>query len=230
VIFLLQSVEENRSDQKQGQNLAFARTIARVAIFSATAVAAGYLLSAIPNVELVTAIIALTGLQLGWKAGAATGILATGIYHSLNAWGFPYPPVLIAQIIVQAANGLVFGILGSRFLGENRGRRNFKYLTNASNRNCDNKIPSVPTFPTFPKSNFYKIKSIILAGILITICYDLLTNLAFPLSTGIHSVKGLVPFLLAGIPFAAIHLTSNIFIFALLVPVVHDRLKLAGTR
>lgn len=84
---------------------------ARLGMMAATAVASGYLLIAVPNVELVTATVAMAGLMLGPGAGAITGILAMAIFGALNVFGLPYPPVWIAQMLGQAFTGVLFGLM-----------------------------------------------------------------------------------------------------------------------
>lgn len=81
---------------------------ARLGMMAATAVASGYLLIAVPNVELVTATVAMAGLMLGPGAGAITGILAMAIFGALNVFGLPYPPVWIAQMLGQAFTGVLW--------------------------------------------------------------------------------------------------------------------------
>ncbi|MCD6277174.1 hypothetical protein J7J69_02900, partial [candidate division WOR-3 bacterium] len=62
-----------------------------------------------------------------------------------------------------------------------------------------------------------------LAGLVLTIIYDLITNLGgfilFP--TG----KTLIAYLIAGVPFAAIHCLSNLVIFGLVVYPLTKKLK-----
>ena len=55
------------------------------------------------------------------------------------------------------------------------------------------------------------------SAIVCTTFYDILTNIAYPLSTGM-GVNGIIGFMIAGIPFAAWHLASNILIFVLVIP------------
>lgn len=92
-----------------------ARRAARLGMMTATAVASGYLLIAVPNVELVTASVAMSGLMLGPGAGAVTGVLAMVIFGALNVFGLPYPPVWIAQMLGQAFAGLLFGLMRTRY-------------------------------------------------------------------------------------------------------------------
>jgi uncharacterized membrane protein len=78
---------------------------------TAAAVAGGYLLIAVPNVELVSMTVAMAGLMFGPRAGATVGIFAMGIFGALNVFGIPYPPVWVAQMLGQAAIGLFFGLV-----------------------------------------------------------------------------------------------------------------------
>ena len=167
------------------------RSLARVAMFSAVAVACGYLLTAVPNVELITLVVALAGLQMGSVAGAAVGLFSITIYSGLNAWGLPFPPVWAAQMTSLALTGALFG----RIRGLLRPVRFRAVLVSLS------------------------------AGVIVTLFFDLLTNIAFPLSTGIPPGRGWIPFLVAAIPFAAVHLFSNAVFFALFLPVLNDRLS-----
>ena len=78
---------------------------------TAAAVASGYLLIAVPNVELVTATVAMAGLMMGPLRGAIVGVLAMAIFGSLNIFGIPYPPVWISQMLGEAATGFLFGLI-----------------------------------------------------------------------------------------------------------------------
>lgn len=58
-----------------------------------------------------------------------------------------------------------------------------------------------------------------LSAIICTAFYDILTNIAYPLSTGM-GVKGIIGFIIAGIPFSALHILSNTLIFLFVIPKV----------
>lgn len=62
------------------------------------------------------------------------------------------------------------------------------------------------------------------AGAVATIFFDLVTNLAYPLSIGFEGIE-LGAYLVAGLPFAVIHLVSNVLVFALLVTSLLPRLE-----
>ncbi|MBM3326124.1 MAG: hypothetical protein FJY65_03950 [Calditrichaeota bacterium] len=65
---------------------------------------------------------------------------------------------------------------------------------------------------------------LIIAAFIVTLWFDILTNLAFPLTAGFDA-RGVIATLIAGIPFAVIHIGSNILIFALLAPSLIELLK-----
>jgi hypothetical protein len=77
-------------------------------LFIGTAVGAGYLLSGVPNVELMSLITVLAGAALGGASGLSCGLIAASIYSLGNPLGPPPPLLLAAQAV---GLGLV-GVLG----------------------------------------------------------------------------------------------------------------------
>ena len=84
-------------------------------LFTGTAVGVGYLLAGVPNVELMTLVIALAGASLGLRAGAMSGILAAAIYSLGSPYGLPHPLLLVAQVCGLGMAG-VLGRWGSRLV------------------------------------------------------------------------------------------------------------------
>lgn len=79
--------------------------IAYGAIVIALAIALGYALALVPNIELVTLTLAFGGYLLGsW--GALVGAIGFGLYSLLSPYGVAPPPLLIAQIIGGGVIGL----------------------------------------------------------------------------------------------------------------------------
>jgi hypothetical protein len=72
-------------------------------------VAAGYTLAAIPNVELVTLLVFVSGFLLGPRLGPVVGATSWGVYSALNPMGAAVPPVLAAQV----ASGALIGWAGA---------------------------------------------------------------------------------------------------------------------
>ncbi len=62
------------------------KNISYIAAFSAAAVAVGFLLAALPNVELVTATVFISGAVGGKSKGAMVGALADGEGHGQSSF------------------------------------------------------------------------------------------------------------------------------------------------
>jgi hypothetical protein len=87
----------------------------------ALTVAAGYSLAGVPNVELVTLLVFLSGFLLGTRVGPVMGAASWGLYSALNPLGAAVPPVLVAQMSAGALIGLA-GAAAGPFILERVGR------------------------------------------------------------------------------------------------------------
>jgi len=87
------------------------REIARVGLFSALAVAGGYIFLAVPNVEVFTATVFLAGLLLGSRDGMLVGFISQTLFSTLNPLGISPPPLFVAQV----AHRILVGFIGGRF-------------------------------------------------------------------------------------------------------------------
>lgn len=74
--------------------------------------AAGYSLVGIPNVELVTLLVYVSGFLLGPRFGPLVGAAAWGLYSALNPMGAAVPPVLVAQVAAGALIALAGAVTG----------------------------------------------------------------------------------------------------------------------
>lgn len=81
------------------------------ALFIALAVVLGYLLAEVPNVELMTVVVFLSGVFLGARLGATVGLLSILFYSLFNPFGPPLLPLMIAQLIGFAVIGSTGGLL-----------------------------------------------------------------------------------------------------------------------
>ncbi len=95
-------------------------------LFAGTAVGTGYLLSGVPNVELMTLIIALSGVVLGPALGPLCGVLAGTIYSLGNPYGPPPPVLLVAQMLGHGLNGFLGWFLGTRIRALSGNRTNLR--------------------------------------------------------------------------------------------------------
>ncbi len=165
--------------------------LSRAAILVAVCVVLGFAFLLIPNVEMITAGIFLSGIWMGPRYGILIGFLAELIFSITNPVGFPPPPLLCAQIISMSFVGLTGGIVGKYLLRQRffivRGWINHLILG--------------------------------LTGVLLTGIYDFLTNLSFPLSIGADTEQ--IRFMLiAGIPLAIIHISVNACTFCFIIPAI----------
>jgi uncharacterized membrane protein len=168
--------------------------LTRTAILIAICVVLGYLFLAIPNLEMITAGIFISGVWMGAGTGALIGFLAEAIYSLSNPMGFPPPPLLIAQLISMSLVGLCGGLM-----------RGLVY----KNR-------------YFTRKAWFRHVLLASIGLMLTLIFDLLTTISFPISAG-FSVQQMGITLVLGIPFMALHLVSNTLIFTLVVPVIIHR-------
>ena len=90
----------------------------------AVAVSLGFALSAVPNVELVTVTVFISGFLLGPGFGAGVGAASAVLFSVFNPLGAALPPLLAAQALGQSIVGLAGGMTGPvivrfprRFLG-----------------------------------------------------------------------------------------------------------------
>ncbi len=157
----------------------------------ALAVALGFALAFIPNIELVTLTLALGGALLGPSRGAITGAIGFGTYSLLSPYGIAPPPLFAAQII----GGAIIG-LGGAFIARLDARIVRRWLFNLSAG---------------------------LVGACVTFIYDLLTNIGSFIA--VASSETLMPFLIGGIAFSAVHVLANGLIFGILFPLIAGRFR-----
>jgi hypothetical protein len=168
--------------------------IVLTSLFAAAGAAGGYLMMFVPNVEILTLFMFISGYVLGISKGVTSAIIASVLYFGLNPQGGMFPPLLIAQIL-----GLSVAPIAGSFY--------FKTVKKIS------------------PSQFNRHLLIAVSAVTVTVLFDLLTNVAFPISTGM-GFKGIISTLILGIPFSLMHISSNLLIFLFVTPPL---LKLVDT-
>jgi len=130
------------------------RRIAFSGMFIALILGVGYALAFVPNVELITAMIFLSGVLMGIKRGMIIGVTGEFLFSALNPMGsgLLFPPMLIAQLIAMALVSLCGGLLR-------------RYILNW-------------------KISFPNVLTIGIIGFVLTLFYDIIVSSAFPLSAG----------------------------------------------
>jgi hypothetical protein len=79
--------------------------LSTAAVLIAAAIALGYLLAGVPNVEGMSAVAFLAGCFLGAGGGALVGAVSILLFSVLNPLGPPLPQVLVAQVAGMALIG-----------------------------------------------------------------------------------------------------------------------------
>ncbi|MEA1881581.1 MAG: hypothetical protein U9N31_04205 [Candidatus Marinimicrobia bacterium] len=168
--------------------------LVRASIYCALAVGMGFSLMLVPNVELITVIVFLSGLTLGIGWGAVVGGTAIFIYSGLNPMGsgLSFPPLLIMQIIGMTITGAAGGLVRPAFF-----HKNF---------------------------NAISLAGLSLMGFFLTLIYDVLTLVSYPISAGL-GITGVMAALVKGMGFTILHEISNAVVFVVAIPGVVKYLK-----
>jgi hypothetical protein len=167
--------------------------IAIISIFSALAVVLGYTLAYIPNIEVFTLIIFLSGFILGKKEGFIIGLLSSSIFTFFNPLGASPVPLFLYQTIHYSLTGLAGSIT-----------RNF-----LSSKNYYK-----------PEEDLYVFPIILIFGItgaIITFIYDLISTIISGFLVSI-TFDYFIATYMTGIIFTSIHLIGNVLGFVFLLP------------
>jgi len=78
----------------------------------AVAVSLGFALAGIPNVELVTLVVFVSGFLLGPAYGAGVGALSAVLFSLFNPLGAALPPLVASQAVGQTVVGVMGGLTG----------------------------------------------------------------------------------------------------------------------
>lgn len=98
-------------------------------LFTGTAVGLGFLLSGVPNVELITLVVALSGAVMGPLAGLTCGVVAESLYSLGSPYGLPVPILLIGQVLGMGLAGLIGALIRRPvLLNVSAGRRRWALL------------------------------------------------------------------------------------------------------
>jgi len=168
-------------------------SISFIAILTALSVVLGYLLAFIPNIEVFTLMIFLSGFMMSKKEGAIIGFLSALIFTFFNPYG-PSPPLLFLYQLIHYSTTGVLGGLTKDFL------RNKKYFK--------------------PTEDLYIFRIMLLFGFLgavITFVFDILSTLFGGFMVSI-TIDYFIASYLLGIVFTTVHLIGNVLIFVLLLP------------
>ena len=161
--------------------------MALAAMFAALMVATGWALAMVPNVELITALAFVSGTTLGPRRGA---IIAAGGMFLFSATN----PVGSGLAFPLLLGSQIIGLALAGFLG--------------------GLIVSVPIHRFEGMTGRVMLAA---AGLFITLIYDGLTSISFPLFSG-AGPKEILAVLVSGLAFTITHQVSNAIIFFAIVP------------
>jgi len=93
------------------------KELVKMGLFVALALALGFALAHIPNVELITLTIFFSGFFLSRFKGLLVGMVAMALFTFSNPLGPAVIPVVMAQVIGMGFIGFSGGIIGGRIKG-----------------------------------------------------------------------------------------------------------------
>ena len=168
--------------------------LVKAAIFSAVAIGMGFSLMLIPNIELITVVVFLSGLYIGIWWGGLVGMTSMAIYSGMNPMGsgLSFPPLFAMQIIGMSLTGIIGGLVRPFFF--------------------------VKQF------NVFLISSLAILGFIVTLIYDMLTLIAYPIAAGL-GFSGMLAALIKGLGFTLLHEISNAIVFVVSIPRIVKLLK-----
>lgn len=163
------------------------RKVSVITTLTALCIATNYALVGVHQVKAMDFIVFIGGFCFGAYAGAFIGILTWAVYGVINPYGF-VPQVWLATMFSEAIYGIVGGLLGKNFVSTDFN---------------DQRLGLSILFGTM--------------GFILTLIYDLITNVVYAFTFGIPFVAAIV----VGTPFTILHQISNVAIFGVgSIPVI----------
>ena len=160
------------------------RDISIIAVLTALCVGWSYALAALPNINIMDLVVFVAGFIFGAPIGVATGVLAWIVYGTINPFGFNLP-IWLSTVAGEAIFGVVGGILG---------RINYK-----------NTIKDFKIFRFSLEMGLW--------GLILTIIYDLFTNIVFAVSFKVPITAAIVTGWFIPPWFGILHEASNLILF-----------------
>ena len=167
--------------------------IALVSTFTALGIVLGYLLAYIPNIELFTLTLFLSGFILGKRDGMIVGFLSALIFCFFNPIGVSPIPLLAFQLVYYSLIGLIGAVISDLL-------KKRSFFT--------------------PNEDLYKISLMVLfgfVGAVVTTSYQLLATL-IDIYIYFGTMDEFLPYFLTGIPFTIIHVIGNTLGFVFILP------------
>jgi uncharacterized membrane protein len=167
--------------------------IVLISVFTALAIVLGYILAYIPNIELFTLIIFLSGFILGKRDGMIVGFLSSFIFCFFNPLGASPLPLLTFQLIHYSITGLLGALIND-------------LLQRKKMVKLDTDLYIFPVMAILG-----------VVGALITLNFQIFATLLHFLS--FFGTSGeFLPLLLSGLGFTVIHIIGNTLGFIFILP------------
>jgi hypothetical protein len=166
---------------------------ALISSFTALSIVLGYLLASIPNIEVFTLMIFLSGFIMNKNNGLIIGLMSSFIFTFFNPFGSSALPLLSFQLFFYSLTGYSGGLI-KEFLDK------YEFFK--------------------PKVDLYILPILILFGIIggtLTLFYDFFSTLVIAL-TDFGTLDVFIPYLITGIPFTVLHLIGNVLGFIFILP------------
>jgi len=185
-----------RDDESESRSLWLDKTSLRVVListFTGLSVVSGYMLVILPNIEVFTLMIFLSGFILGRRDGALIGLMSAVVFCFFNPLGASDLFLFSVQIIYYTLVGLLGG-LTKNFLFE---KEYFK-----------------------PREDLYVTKVLMIFAILgavMTFTYDIFSTLAGSIFI-FGTFNSFLPTYLIGLPYTTVHLIFNTLGFIFILP------------
>jgi len=167
--------------------------IVLVSTFSALAIVLGYMLAYIPNIELFTLTIFLSGFILGKKDGIIVGCFSSLIFCFFNPLGASPLPLLTFQLFHYSLTGFLGALIRD-------------YLKKKNFFKPDEDLYITPVMIIFG-----------LMGALITINFQIFASMVDVLSF-FGTIDEFIPYFLTGILFTVTHIIGNTLGFIFILP------------
>jgi len=192
----LKSEVQELDQEKENHSAWLERKTFRIVLsstFVALAIVLGYMLAYIPNIELFTLTIFLSGFILGKRDGIIVGFFSSLIFCFFNPIGASPLPLLTFQLFHYSLTGFL-------------GALTRDYLKRKSFFKPDEDMFVLPVMVLFG-----------LMGALITIHFQIFASMVDVLSF-FGTIDGFIPYFLTGIVFTVTHIIGNTLGFIFILP------------
>jgi len=160
------------------------RDISLITILTALCIGSDLALIGIPNVKIMDLVVFAAGFIFGAPVGVATGALTWMVYGIISPFGFSLP-LWGATVIGETVFGLVGGVLGRiNYRTQERGFNVFGFSLEMA-----------------------------LWGLILTVIYDLFTNVVFAVTFGLPVIAAIVAGWFIPPFFGILHEASNFVLF-----------------